>query len=221
MSSKVVFVQYLMALAVSEAVDPTGKLGVRIKWPNDIYAEAEGVADAPAGTKGKAKLGGILVNTNLVNGEWRLVVGCGINILNALPTFSLSQLHALHMARSPQSTIKPPTMEETFARIMDTFGDMWTTFTEEGFAPFFNEYYGRWLHREQEVTLTTTTPHQKVVIHGITRDHGLLRCKVVKESKGLTPLYTRGDFGETDEFVDLQPDGNSFDLMSGLIKRKV
>jgi biotin--protein ligase len=45
-------------------------------------------------------------------------------------------------------------------------------------------------------------------------------------------LYSRGDFGEDDrssssnaakkkvEYVDLQPDGNSFDLMSGMIKRK-
>jgi biotin--protein ligase len=45
----------------------------------------------------------------------------------------------------------------------------------------------------------------------------------------LTPLYSRGDFGEDDrsisknrkiEYVDLQPDGNSFDLMSGMIRRK-
>ena len=222
MASKVVFVQYLMALAVADAVDPTGKLGVRIKWPNDIYAEAEGVAGAAAGSKGKAKLGGILVNTNYVNGQWRLVVGCGINVLNALPTFSLAQLHALHMARHPDSSIAPPTMEETFARIMDAFHDFWETFAEngQGFEPLLNEYYGRWLHRNQEVTLTTTTPHQKVVIEGITKDHGLLRCRVVRESKGLTRLYDRGDFGEKEEYVDLQPDGNSFDLMAGLIKRK-
>lgn len=69
-----------------------------------------------------------------------------------------------------------------------------------------------------------------------------------KTSTGLTPLYNRDvDAGEDDRgswsspspssaprfttagaqaqnqspFVDLQPDGNSFDLMSGLIKRKV
>lgn len=69
-----------------------------------------------------------------------------------------------------------------------------------------------------------------------------------KTSTGLTPLYDRDvDAGEDDRgswsspssssaprsttagaqaqnqspFVDLQPDGNSFDLMSGLIKRKV
>ena len=66
-----------MALAVCEAVDDDGRLGVRIKWPNDIYAEVEGVGgtEVGSGKKGKAKLGGILVNTNLVNGRWRVVIG--------------------------------------------------------------------------------------------------------------------------------------------------
>lgn len=77
LSSKIVFIQYLMALAVCEAVDEDGRLGVRIKWPNDIYAEVEGVGDSKLGSgkKGKAKLGGILVNTNYVGGKWRLVIG--------------------------------------------------------------------------------------------------------------------------------------------------
>jgi len=90
----------------------------------------------------------------------------------------------------------------------------------------------------QEVTLTTVEPHQRLRIHSITPDHGLLRCVPLdskpKASSGLTPLYTRGDYGDDDrvlvkpsasakkddEWVDLQPDGNSFDLMAGLIKRK-
>lgn len=91
--------------------------------------------------------------------------------------------------------------------------------------------------RNQEVTLTTVEPHQKLRIHSITSDYGLLRCQPLitgnstSSSRGLTPLYSRGDFGGDDrtsltakkneEWVDLQPDGNSFDLMSGLIKRKV
>lgn len=83
----------------------------------------------------------------------------------------------------------------------------------------------------QEVTLTTTEPHTPLRILGITPDHGLLRClpiggSTAKGPSGLTPLYSRGDFGDDDrsrgkqQYVDLQPDGNSFDLMSGLIKRK-
>lgn len=86
----------------------------------------------------------------------------------------------------------------------------------------------------QEVTLTTTEPHTRLRILGITPDYGLLRCLPLdspsaKGPSGLTPLYSRGDFGEDDrgktpsrktEYIDLQPDGNSFDLMAGLIKRK-
>lgn len=77
LASKLVFIQYLMALAVCEAVDDDGRLGVRIKWPNDLYAEVEGVGGTEVGSekKGKAKLGGILVNTNFVGGKWRIVVG--------------------------------------------------------------------------------------------------------------------------------------------------
>lgn len=45
------------------------------------------------------------------------------------------------------------------------------------------------------------------------------------EDRSYTPLsagmQSLGIHGEqTGHFVDLQPDGNSFDLMSGLIKRK-
>ncbi|ORY24373.1 biotin-protein ligase [Naematelia encephala] len=247
LSSKLVFIQYLMALAVCEAVDDDGRLGVRIKWPNDIYAEVEGVGgtEVGSGKKGKAKLGGILVNTNFVGGQWRIVVGCGINILNALPTTSLSQLHSLLTSRATVSgtTSRPlpaaPTMEGTFARIMNSFESKWDQFIEnKGFHGFMDEYHGRWLHTDQEVTLTTTEPHTKLRIKSITPDHGLLRCipltsQTSTSSRGLTPLYDRGDYGDDDrvstatragraaeQFVDLQPDGNSFDLMSGLIKRK-
>lgn len=89
------------------------------------------------------------------------------------------------------------------------------------------------------MTLTTVTPHQKLRIVGITPDHGLLRgvpleparAAPTTSSRGLTPLYSR-DMGSGDDryaapmgfgnqqYVDLQPDGNSFDLMSGMIKKK-
>ena len=59
---------------------------------------------------------------------------------------------------------------------------------------------------DQVVTLTTTTPHQRVRIVGITSDFGLLRT--IPES------------GATHSFIDLQPDGNSFDLMAGMIMTK-
>lgn len=66
--------------------------------------------------------------------------------------------------------------------------------------------------RDQVVTLTTTTPHRQVRVVGITKDHGLLRT--IPEWSGT------GRFGSTVEYIDLQPDGNSFDLMANLIKSK-
>jgi biotin--protein ligase len=58
--------------------------------------------------------------------------------------------------------------------------------------------------------LTTVTPPLPVRIVGITSDHGLLRT-----------LPEQGGWSRAGaNYVDLQPDGNSFDLMSGLIKTK-
>lgn len=152
MASKMVLIQYLTALAVAEAVDVDGRLGVRIKWPNDIYAQAEGVGgtEVGSGKKGLVKIAGILVNTNFINGQWRIVVGTGINVLNALPTTSLSQLHNLLTERSSKSSKAlppPPTMEGTLARIMHSFEVRWSQFVTEGsFEPFMDEYHARWLH---------------------------------------------------------------------------
>lgn len=48
------------------------------------------------------------------------------------------------------------------------------------------------------------TPHTTVRIMGITPDHGLLRTEPLSGG----------------QYIDLQPDGNSFDMMKGLIKTK-
>lgn len=71
-----VFIQYLFALAVVEACRDEKVLGervgskVRIKWPNDLYADF--------GVDGKEefkKVGGILVNTSFEDGNVNIIVG--------------------------------------------------------------------------------------------------------------------------------------------------
>lgn len=64
------------------------------------------------------------------------------------------------------------------------------------------------LDSNQVVTITTVTPPVQARIIGISLDYGLLR----------TVPVTQG--GGREEFIDLQPDGNSFDMMAGLIKMK-
>ena len=59
------------------------------------------------------------------------------------------------------------------------------------------------------MTLTTTTPHTRVRVVGITSDFGLLRT--IPES---------GGYSTSQGYIDLQPDGNSFDLMAGMIMAK-
>ncbi|GLB41500.1 putative biotin-protein ligase, N terminal [Lyophyllum shimeji] len=200
-SNKLVFVQYLFALAVVEACRDESVLGtrgeqVRLKWPNDIYAVLDGE---------RRKIGGILVSTSFSGGNVDIVIGCGLNVLNAAPTFSLAQL----LPPDQRSSLK---LEKTVANILARFEKMWGTFVQErkSFDSFMNLYLERWLHSDQLVTLTTVSPHQQVRIVGITPEHGLLRT--MPERRGWTSA--------AEGYIDLQPDGNSFDIMAGLIKSK-
>ncbi len=70
-------------------------------------------------------------------------------------------------------------------------------------------------HSDQLVTLTTVDPPILVRIVGITHDHGLLRTIPERTGWGSSARY-----GVDDDYIDLHPDGNSFDIMMGLIKAK-
>ncbi|KAH8116271.1 class II aaRS and biotin synthetase [Phellopilus nigrolimitatus] len=172
---------------------------VRLKWPNDIYAVLEG--------GGVKKIGGILVNTSFTGGIVDIVIGCGLNVLSPSPLTSLSQLIPAGFSDTVIS------MERTTATIMATFDEMWLQFlsSKGSFEPFLDMYLQRWLHSDQLVKLTTVDPPVMVRIVGITLNHGLLRT--MPESRDY--MSHRGE-----EYIDLQPDGNSFDLMAGLIKTK-
>ncbi|CAE7201535.1 unnamed protein product [Rhizoctonia solani] len=197
--NRTVFIQYLFGLAVTEACrkvmpGPEGER-VRLKWPNDIY-----VLDKDGKTK--KKIGGILITTNFMGNELHAIIGCGVNVLNQPPIMSLKQLY-------PEGAVNPAlTMENVAANIMATFEEMWRIFTEArgSFEPFIDLYLERWLHSDEQVTLMTTTPPTKVRIYGLNPDNGFLRT--IPEQGGDTKP------------IDLQPDGNSFDMMAGLIKTK-
>ena len=74
------------------------------------------------------------------------------------------------------------------------------------------------------VEVTTVTPPQRVKIVGITPDYGLLRTLPIGQSnpRGYGGLGYGAYSGshQSSPFIDLQPDGNSFDIMAGLIKSK-
>ncbi|KAG1884667.1 class II aaRS and biotin synthetase [Suillus subluteus] len=202
--SNLVFIQYLYALAIIDAchiLNPASEWAhkVRLKWPNDIYGLFPSSTSNTKSTPEPRKMGGILVNTSFGGGVADIVIGSGLNVLNAPPIASLAQL-----ASTPTPGLS---VERVAAAVLTSFERIWSSFLqneEQGFHPFMDQYLRSWLHSDQLVTLTNRTPHRSVRIVGITPDHGLLRT--VPMGGG--------------EFIDLQPDGNSFDMMKGLISTK-
>ncbi|KAJ3358712.1 biotin holocarboxylase synthetase [Allomyces javanicus] len=181
-----VFVQYLMGLAVAAATGPK-RAGVRVKWPNDLYAR-----------DGAAKVGGILVTSSLLDNVFTLVVGCGLNVANAAPTTSLNAL-------LPEGA-PPLTLEQTLAEIAVEFDRKWTEFVgASGFSEALRqEYYAAWLHSGQQVTLAEHEGRAARIV-GLD-EHGFLKTVAADDPR---VVYV------------LQPDGNSFDMMRGLISKKV
>ncbi|KDQ50982.1 hypothetical protein JAAARDRAFT_141066 [Jaapia argillacea MUCL 33604] len=132
-ASKLVFIQYLFCLAVTEACRELGPWGeaVRIKWPNDLYASVGGEMK---------KIGGILVNTSFGSGKVDIVIGCGLNVLNPPPITSLAQL-------IPGREFEL-SLERTVATILAKFEKQWSIWQEAkgSFEPFMDLYFDRWLH---------------------------------------------------------------------------
>ncbi|GAA5855700.1 hypothetical protein JCM9279_003307 [Rhodotorula babjevae] len=218
-SSRIVFVQYLFGVAVVEAIRTVpgyDKLGVCLKWPNDIYADLGD--EGGEGMERYRKIGGILVNSSFASGEFSLVMGCGVNTSNPRPTTSVNELVELHNKRHRTSLplFRPETL---LALILARFNAMWPVFAAEGFEPFMDRYLASWIHSDQVVTLDSTPP-QRVRIVGLTPDHGLLRTTPVAVDRSGCELFlgaSGGAGGGAQQFVDLQPDGNRFDILKGLI----
>ncbi|KAF2464713.1 class II aaRS and biotin synthetase [Lindgomyces ingoldianus] len=201
-SAPVIFIQYLAALAIVRGINSYApgydQLPIKLKWPNDIYAQH------PGGKKdGVVKIGGILVNSSYSGSSYSLVCGIGLNLSNPLPTTSLNQLASQH-------SLKPLTSEKLLASILANFEDIYRAFRSQGFSrDMEGEYYDSWLHTDQIVTLETHNG-ARARIKGITRDWGLL----LAEELGWEDR-------PTGRVIQLQSDSNSFDFFKGLVRRKV
>lgn len=215
----VVFIQYLTSLAVVEAVKSMGdgyeELPIRIKWPNDIYAikpEYFGKEiDVNDIEPSYVKIAGILVNTNVLKNNYKVIIGTGINLSNAAPTTSInSTISLLNEVRSKrgEKPLDPISPEQLVAAYMYYMGTLFQKFKNEGFRPLLPLYYKHWLHNNQIVRLQD---HQnaRTKITGITDDWGMLIAEEVDRSNR-----------PTGQKFQLQPDGNSFDMFKGLISKK-
>lgn len=230
-SSSIVTLQYLCALALVELVLGYGSttqgvgvgyedMPVRLKWPNDIYAlkpefygtisdKDEVCATLDGHERRWAKISGSLVNSQFIDGEFVLVWGGGVNVLNEAPTTSLNLVLARLIELRAQSGLPPlPEYrhEALLARVVYTMGRFFEVFQHSGLHPFLQLYYKRWLHLHQRVKVDANGDGRTrdCQIQGISADHGMLIAEDV---------HTR-------EVLELQPDGNSFDVFNGLVYKK-
>jgi biotin--protein ligase len=192
----VVFMQYLFGLALVDSIrlrPGYEEVDLRLKWPNDIYHGPD------------TKLGGVLVSSSLAGGCFNLVIGCGFNVSNAKPTLCLDEVIDRHNASSSTSLPKIR-MESVLAGALSQFAEDYALLEEAGsFEPFLERYYRRWIHSGQTVVVIGEDGKKRsVVIAGVTGD-GYLHGKTI-------------DGGV---LVELEPDGNTFDMMRGLIQRKL
>jgi biotin--protein ligase len=201
-TANVIFIQYLAALAIVRGIKNYApgyaELPIKLKWPNDIYAQLPGSVANPI-----VKIGGILVASSYSGTNYDIVCGIGVNVANALPTTSLNQLAAA-------ANLKPFMHEKLLASILAQFESLYTDFCRRGFSrDLEEEYYEAWLHTNQVVTLETHDG-MRARIKGITRDFGLL----LAEELGWQDRATG-------RVVQLQSDSNSFDFFKGLVRRKI
>ncbi|MBW0541766.1 hypothetical protein O181_081481 [Austropuccinia psidii MF-1] len=204
-SIPIVFVQYLFGLSVVEWIGKkfSEKLLVRLKWPNDIYGSLGGrrLSDYK-------KVGGILVNC-LMGGDqksqYQLVIGCGLNHQLAPQSTAACLRELIESANASNDMLEKlesPGPEEIISGILNCFEEMWNRFQIQGFQPFLPLYLSRWLHSQQIIKDERTGEDLKII--GISPTHGLLRTENVLRK----------------QIMDFQPDSNSFDMFSGLIKSK-
>lgn len=227
LAKSIVTLQYVLSLAVIELILGYGHLyegqtvgyeemPVKIKWPNDIYVLKEEYFDLTninnystvEGNEEKyAKISGALINSQYLNGQFHIVCGIGINVSNDAPTTSLNLiLNKLNQIRKAKGLedLPPYEQEALLAKIMFTINQFYAVFQRSGMSSFLLLYYKRWMHSDQVVNVTTGGINRVCKIEGITPDHGLL---VVKDTN-------------TNEVLELQPDGNSFDIFKGLVYKK-
>ena len=130
-------------------MDPQGELGVRLKWPNDLWVKCP---DTPTGW---GKLAGILIETALPTGmshgstEGRYcVVGVGINIV---PPVAEGLSTAPLGLQDLQSDITAP---EALSKVAEPLLATLLAFERTGFAPLQNAFNARDALHDLKVTLS-------------------------------------------------------------------
>jgi biotin--protein ligase len=185
---------------------PPRTVGVRIKWPNDVYA-------------GGAKLAGVLCGSTFADGAFCVTVGVGVNVANAAPTTCLDAVIGAAAAAAGAAAPPPPLRPaRLLAEVLSRYESLEARFVADGFAPLERAYLYHWLHSRQEVTLEEPAPAAAGEAGGAGAA-GVRR--VALTIQGLTHTGYLLAVDALGERFELHPDGNSLDFFQGLVRKKL
>ena len=195
LASRPSIVQHLAALAVVQAVKETTGVALNIKWPNDIYLRTAAETEQNINL---TKMGGVVVAASSNRNGLTLVLGVGVNLDNAKPTCSLNRV-----AEDQEGGGKVG-KEKLIASILNHLELLLDKIEAGGWAEVEQEYYKAWLHSNQPVRVTDKEGREEdVLVVGVDK-FGFLRVHCDKSGEDFTVF----------------DDGNSFDMMAGLIRPK-
>uniref|UniRef100_A0A8R1HTD2 BPL/LPL catalytic domain-containing protein n=1 Tax=Caenorhabditis japonica TaxID=281687 RepID=A0A8R1HTD2_CAEJA len=141
------------------------------------------------------KVGGMLLTCKPRDDSFLMNIGCGMNVSNEKPTICLNDM-------LPKEAETKITREQLIAETLNRFSYYMADYEKNGPETFKRKYYEYWLHSQQEVLLSDFD--ERVTIRGID-EHGYLQ---VRSKSNPDKIFSIGD------------DGNTFDMMKGLIRHK-
>lgn len=159
---------------------------------------------------GTTKIGGLIVTTTIDGSNAICNVGVGLNLQNGSPTICINDLIRDFNRLSTEESLETLEPEKLFAKIFNELERLIDQVESSGnLETFYDLYYHLWLHSEQEVQVQVQDSKQSIksgVVSGID-EYGYLKVVI---SEG----------GDASEELSVHPDGNSFDMLRGLILPK-
>ncbi|KAK6738807.1 hypothetical protein RB195_020733 [Necator americanus] len=142
------------------------------------------------------KVGGLVATARSRDDGLLISIGAGINVFNSRPTVCLNDM-------VPEGSDLKFNIEEVIAETLNRYEYWMNTYEMKGPGEVFEAYYKFWLHSREEVVIENLS--EKVVICGLDKN-GYLQ---VRSKNNSNKIFSVGD------------NGNTFDMMKGLIRHKV
>jgi biotin--protein ligase len=187
-----------------------GGLDVQIKWPNDIYYSG-------------VKIGGALIHTTWTASKFTVLTGIGLNVSNSQPTTCLDDIVVNLQQRQQQqqqqhsAAALKVNKEQLLASVLTHLESCFDQFERQGFAPLQPLYLASWMHSNQQVELEEGLGEAG----GLADQQQQQQQRVTLKIVGLSPFGFLLAVDAAGQQFELTPDGNSLDMMQGLIRKKL